>query len=234
MNILESLNQVLAESGFLEKKSFFGQNTDIDDRQMAAIANRTQIEIRDFFPWTTLRRDGVITQQEGVTRYALPEDFRSFVIESMWQGNGDRAAEFPVPDGRWFQYKFSGIGDAGTRRIRKYGNEVEIIQPQGGEVIEYEYISKYAVEDKDGLLKERFTENTDSFRLCQQTLILGVQAHWAKTKLLPQANDWYANYQAKMREAIGRSTGTRIAGGPAPGYSGRYNPYSPYTPLWKN
>lgn len=231
MNIRQSLNQVLAESGFLEKTVYFSPNADIDDKQMAAIANRTQQEIRDYFPWTELRTDSQITQQEGVTRYALPEDFRSFVAESMWQGDGNRKAEFPVPDGRWFEYKFTSIGDAGTRRIRKYGNEIEIIQPQDGEIIQYEYISKYAVETDQQIRKEYFTEDTDSFRLDHQLLVLGIQAHWAKTKLLPQANDWFANYQAKLREAIGRSSGARVAGGVQSGSLG--NQFSPYYPLWR-
>jgi len=95
MNLKDMLNQVQAQSGFIQRTQFFG-NTDPDDIQMVAIANRVVQELRDIYNWEKLRSEFTIILQAGVTRYNLPDDFKAYVPDSGWQDMGSRQIELPV------------------------------------------------------------------------------------------------------------------------------------------
>lgn len=230
MTINEILNAVLLQSGFLERTVFYGGQADVDDKQMRAIATRSLRFIRDFYPWSATRKSAQITQQEGITRYALPADCESLMPDSIWEENGSRPAEFPVPDGRWFQYKFSTRSDAGIRRLRRYGDEIEIQDPQAGEVLSLEYVSGALVRAEDGVPKDDFTADTDTWVLDDQLLIDGIRAYWAETKLLPQSQAWMAEFMRRMNTEIAKDAGGRVIG------SGRFlgpSRGSPYYQLWR-
>ena len=93
------------------------------------------------------------------------------------------------------------------------------------------YVSKYAIADSTGGGKETFTMDTDTFKLQDNLLILGVQAHWAKTKMMPQADEWMADYQRKMGQAVGIDNGGRTIGG---GFGRGPLRGPPYYPLWRS
>ena len=50
MTLIEMLNEVLSQSGFIER-SVFVQSVDVDDKQMVSIANRVNTEINNYYPW---------------------------------------------------------------------------------------------------------------------------------------------------------------------------------------
>ena len=228
MTLVDILNSVLEQSGFLSRNSYAG-SSDPDDKQMVAIANRAAYEIMNYYKWDTLRTTFTVNQNSS-TRYNLPADYQEMVANSAWETDGNKPVEFPVPDRRWFMYKFTNWSDGGMIRMRRYGNQLEIHDPQPGEQFEFEYISKWCITAQDGQRKEFFTADTDVFALDSQLLILGVQAHWMQTKLMPQYNEHFANYMSKMNEAIGRSTGAKTIGGVGAGHF--YNG-SPYYPLYR-
>lgn len=227
MTLKEILNNVLMQSGFLEKGGFTG-SADPDDRQMMAIANRTAYEIMNYYKWPELRNSSRIDINSGQERYTLPPDFQDLVPGSAWEDNGERQVEWPVPDDRWFMYKFSTWSDGGTLRVRKYGNEIEIHDPVTGDGFDYEYVSKWVVETEEGARKEFFTEDADTWILDDMLLILGIQAHWQQAKRMPSYTEHFGNYNRKMSEAIGRANGGSTIGGR------RGIPYrGPYYPLYR-
>mgnify|MGYP001076515870 CR=1 FL=1 len=230
MNLRDMLNQVLSQSAHIQKANF-SNSLDVDDVQMIAIANRTQQEIRDYYDWSALRRTNTLSLIAGTNRYKLPNDYRSLVPDSAWEKDSSRPVELPVPERRWFKYKFSTFSDGGMKRCRLYGDELEVEDVTENDEIDFEYITKWAVKAENNSVKELFDNDTDTWLLDDQLLILGIQAHWAETKLLPQAQAWRMNYNAKMSEAIGRDNGGRTIGG-APSRS-RYNRDAPYYPLYQ-
>ncbi len=227
MNILQLLNSVLGQSTFIEKGTFFN-SSDPDDVQMKAIANRVSYEILNYYTWGALRKQFTIKMQSGVSVYGLPDDLQGIIPDSMWQDKGSRPAEFPVPDGRWYMYKFSSFSDGGTYRVKKYGNTLQIEDPDDGQDIAFEYMTKYPVLNSQGIPKEFFTADSDTYLLDDQLFILGVQAHWQQAKQMPAYMEHYSNYMSKMSEAIGRDAGGSVIGGKA-GVPNR----SPYYPLWQ-
>ena len=138
MNILGILNDVLGQSGFLQKASFFGTQ-DPDDIQMINIANRTAYEIYNFYTWSALRKTFSLTMEErfeGYTPggknppitpdtvylpiyyYPLPADFKSGVSDSAWEKDGSRQVDFSTPERGWYMYKFAAFSDGGILRAR--------------------------------------------------------------------------------------------------------------------
>jgi hypothetical protein len=217
----------LSQSAFLERSQFIG-SSDVDDKQMVAIANRVIQEMRDFFPWEQLRKEYILTMTND-TLYNLPSDFWQYVSDSGWQDEGSRPIELPVPDGRWYMYKNSAFSDGGTYRCRLRGKQIEIVDPDPGQKIVFYYVSKSPILTAAQEPKDLFTADSNTIVLDEQTFILGVQAHWAETKMLPQAAKWMANYQSKLNQAIGRSVGGRVIGG----LSNRRTDESPYYPLYR-
>ena len=228
MNLLQMLNQVLSQSAHIKKNAFATSN-DVDDIQMMSIANRVQQEICNIYDWPELRREATITIIGGQRRYQLPDDYRSLVPDSMYKRGSNRRIEIHTPDRRWYEYKYRSGSSGPGSHARFYGNDIEFEGIEDSDVVNFEYVSKWAVIDDTGAVKELFTNDSDTWSMEDQLLILGIQAHWAQTKVLPQEGQWMNNYQRKLNEAIGRRTGGRTIGG----RQIRGRDRSPYTPLYK-
>jgi hypothetical protein len=226
--IVDILNNVLSQSGFLVRPTFFN-SADPDDLQMAAIANRVLLEVAGFYGWSSYRVPYQIDLQEGQELYPLPSDLKWIIGDSSWETDGSRKVDDHISDNEWYQYKFSSLTSGGIIRARVYGNNLEVQEPFVGGQISFEYITEYAVTTELGQMKEEFDNDADLFILDDQLLTLGVQAHWAETKMLPQADKWGANYMQKMNEAISRD-GVRNTIGGTPQQLRR----SPYTKTWVN
>ncbi len=212
MDVKAILNSVLSQSGFLEKTAFFA-STDPDDKQMAAIANRVGYEILNYFDWPELRVTGAITTVAGTTLYDLPTDFQSLVPNSAWEDDGSRPVEWPTPNNEWFMYKFSTWSTGGTARIKMYGDQIEVLNDTDGDDFSYEYITNAYAETSGSDRITAFSADSDTFRLDDQLLVLGIQAHWQQAKQMPAYTEHFGNYQRKMTEAIGRANTGRTIGG---------------------
>jgi len=226
MQLSDMINQVLLQSGFLERGSFTG-SSDPDDKQMVAISNRVAYEIMNYWKWPELRASFEVNLNEGQDRYQLPADYQDLLPNSAWETDSNKPVEFPVPDDRWFMYKFTTWSDGGLARVRKYGNEIEVHDAESHNSFQFEYVSKWPIEDAQGARKERFTEDTDTFLLDDQLFILGLQAHWQQAKLMPSYMEHFGNYMRKMAEAIGRGNAGKTIGGIGERGFGRGAPYYP-------
>jgi hypothetical protein len=240
MTLVEILNEVLSQSAFLEKGGFVN-STDVDDKQMVSIANRVAYEIMNGYTWSTLWKTFEIEMTETTylphgqpsyteidTLYALPLDFKSVIADSAWEEEGSRTVDLSTPARRWFMYKFSAFSDGGTLRARIMGDKIEVHDPQPGETFVFEYVSTATIAVPNVGFTDRFQTDSDIWLLDDQLLILGIQAAWAETKMLPQAQQWKANYDSKFSEAIGRDVPAQTIGGARIGaYGDRRSPYYP-------
>lgn len=206
------LNEALSKSAHIKKSAFVASN-DVDDQQMVAIANDVVDFINDWYSWGELRKIFSITMQSGQTRYATPADFNALVPDSMREQDGTRKVEVNVPDRRWFQYKFGTLNTGPIYRVRLYGDEVEFAEIDIGQTVEMEYYSNHLVKDDTGVTKEFFDSDTDTFVLNDRMLILGIQAFWAETKELPQADRWMARFIKRLNTEVGRTTQGETIGG---------------------
>ena len=235
MNLKEILNQTLGESGFLEKAAFAG-SSDPDDKQMVAISNRMAQSILEFYNWSTLIKNHIITITEsaGVPQisYPLPADFSNLIADSVWEVDGSRRVELPTAQGRWYMYKFSAYSDGGTIRARIMYPNIEVYSPQIGDQFEFAYESKFPVISSSGTPKQFFTQDDDTFALDDEVLIRGILSKWGQTKMMPQAQEWKQEYMQDMNAAIGRDSGGRTVGGRSSDKS-FIESRQPYYPLYR-
>jgi hypothetical protein len=238
MNLKSILNSVLGESGFLEK-SAFAASSDVDDKQMVAIANRMAYKIFNFYNWSAMRQTWVLemttTGAKGnipKTVYNLPTDWQTMVPDSVWETDGSRRVELPVPENRWFLYKHTVFSDGGTMRARLYGNTIEIHDASPGESITLEYITNTPIRSAAGDPKQYFTADDDIFILDPETLITGVQWKWGHAKMMPQVAEWRQDHLTAVNGAIGRDAGGRTVGGQSANSDWMRN-RGPYYPLYQ-
>ena len=245
MNLKEILNNVLAESSFLEKPSF-ASSADVDDKQMVAIASRMAYKIFNFYNWSAMRKTWVLEMTEDPdanndgtpddpvpnTVYDLPSDWQTLVPDSVWETDGSRRVELPVPENRWFLYKHTVFSDGGTMRARLYGKTIEIHDPEPGESMTMEYITNTPITASDGTPKQRFTADDDEFILDPEMLITGVQWKWAHAKMMPQVAEWRQDHMTAVNGAIGRDAGGRTIGGQSANSDWMRN-RGPYYPLYQ-
>ena len=218
------LNSVLGQSSFLQRDAF-ATSTDPDNIQMVAFANRAAHEIREYFPWNMLRKSIQITLVDGQLSYDLPEDFDWYVTESMWKSGGARHVVIPTDNRYW---AFIKAGNPGTR-INYYakliGGKLEFTAVTGGDVINMDYISRFAVEDVSGTPKEYFTADTDTWILKDYTLTLAIKAFWKAEKMMEGSELDMVHFKDHIKRDVAQDTPAKVIRKRP--WGGAYTPYSP-------
>lgn len=100
-------------------------NTDAHVKLLLALANAEIKESRRDYPWPQLIKAGTITLSTGVSSYALPGDFDSFVADSEWNTSDTQPLIGPISAQDWNalaygitgvttlkQYRLEGIADS--------------------------------------------------------------------------------------------------------------------------
>jgi len=206
-SLLNMLNSVLSRSAFVVESAFVGG--DVDAVQMVEFANMAQIEYRNFYPWPSLRKTATITMS-GASSYALATDFGELVTDSMYETGASYPVEIPASNEVWGYLQASASSSSSTYIGKIIEGELVVARENAGDVITYEYISKYAVDiAAGGTPKERFTLDTDVFLLDEETLIAGISAYWRMEKEIPTASVAMALFRKKMREQIARDAGSK-------------------------
>lgn len=225
MTLLQILNAVQGESGFLLSSAFVGSGNP-DDVQMVYLANRASAFLREGNFQKLVRRQ--TTTLTTATSYALPSDYLAIVPDTMRIVGRIDAANFPA-SADWWSYLQSMAGPVGIPvNVRLINGEVAVYSPTDGDVLAYEYISNAPISDSGGVPKARFTADTDVWQLDDELLILETRWRYLQAKGLP---DWQAvaqeclAYRTKVRGRDGGSqTITPNAIDPLA--------FEPCTPLW--
>lgn len=223
MTLKEALDRVMAEGGFLPLTTY-AANTEAEAQQLVALANREANRLSKHV-WNKLRKTWALTMTSA-TSYPLPEDYRQFVPDTAWSQT-DRG-EFPVTSEVWGYYNARGIDSGLLLRMRLTDGEMQIQNPDNGQVVNLEYISKYPIVDASDDAKERFTADTDVWLLDDDLLTQGILWRFKQAKGL----DWQIDFQ----EYISMYNRERASDGGARtvniGSSGDYEPNAPMMDLY--
>lgn len=157
--------------------------------RVVSVDSGTQVTID--LPTTGAATNGAIVFQQD--SYALPSDFDHFINDSWWDVTNHWILFGPDTPQR-YQQQVSGIVTTGPRRHfhlvgRSTGNNYRIWPPIGtvenNFSIEWQYVSKYAVQATGGgAYKERFTVDTDVPTLEDNIFILGAKWRFFQIKQL--------------------------------------------------
>jgi hypothetical protein len=137
-----NLNQALSESGFLTYDSYVG-NQDQNVMQIVALAQAAALDLVED-EWMYLTRQGSIVLTTATT-YPLPADFLGFAPNTVYQHGRWDQADLPTTAEQWaLLNSITGMSSLPIR-VRLLNNQFNILNPQAGATINFEYQSKYPI-----------------------------------------------------------------------------------------
>jgi len=227
MNLKSILDEVMLLSG-MDTETVYATATEDAVKRLVSIANQSAATFAQY-PWQALRSRYEFTMSTATTE-ELPDDYRAIIPDTMFVNGQAWTVDFPTDTIEW-SYLVSATGGAGIRRkMRLLDGEIHIYQPTSGDTVSFEYLSIYPVLNSVGTAKQRFTADTDTWRLDDDLIIKDVL--WRYKKLIGHT-DWQidlAGYKAYELAAKGHDKGAQtIVPGDAYGFTGE-----PYYELWRS
>lgn len=219
-------NKVLGESGFQIPTGYFSSLSP-DDVQMAYIANAASDDIREKAP-QIIRKTGTVVLTSA-TAYDLPSDFLAYVPDTAYTEGRLDPVLLPVAASQWNEWLANSNPGGIQVRARFLAGQLQIIQPEVGTTITYEYVSNAPWTDADGTTSlEQATADTDLCLIDRRLMETAIKWRWKKEKGLA---DWQidrAEYLNQLNTWRARDGGSRTLQFGEPAW-----PMSePYTNLW--
>ena len=147
----------------------------------------------------------------GQQSYSLPSDFDFMISGTQWD-RGYRWQVFgPLTPQEWQVLK-SGLSPTGPRRRFRLMNGLYYLDPipYDSNLLVYEYVSANFV-NSGGLTTSptnAFTQDTDTYVLPDDLMILGLQWRYKRAKGLDYSQE-YETYDDALQRELGRDTGSR-------------------------
>ena len=113
---------------------------------------------------------------------SIPSDFHRLIIESMFNRSTNRRVWGPIDPSEWQEYKASLVTRVDPAfRIR--GDTILITPtPTAGQTVAYEYISTKWCQSSGGTAQAAWAADTDTAKLNEAAMTLGVVWRWRKAK----------------------------------------------------
>ena len=179
--------------------------------ELADLANQVAQDIMEHYDWRLLTRLCEFTGDGTQEAFDLPVDYERMLVK----GGVFR------PD--WYSWQYRPCPDLDTWRMLKNGaptlNPGFWIMLEGkmqfypaidqDQKAQFYYISKNIVVSADGTNKPEFTTDSDSLRLPEELLTLGLVWRWMARKKLEYAQD-KADFDERIEQIAGREKGSRI------------------------
>lgn len=208
LTLKQLIDEALLVSG-LPTETAYASSTDDAVKRLLSIANRSATKL-GAYPYQALRDTHIFTLSSSDTQYDLPADWRGYLPDTAYGDSRTWGMDFPATKEKWAWLQ-SSTGGSGVRiKARILGDKIEVYQPNDAEEIRIEYWSSHPVLATDGTTtKERFSLDTDTFRLDDELIILDLT--W-RIKALHEFADWqiargeFERYQLNYR---GREAGAQ-------------------------
>lgn len=191
MNLKDILTAVMEDCGFKPPAAFVTSSNDAE-RALVAMASRSASTISKW-QWQALRvtKSYTLTASES---YDLPNDYDQLVNNTAWSQSGNRPLELPTNDQMW-TYLQNHTGSTGLRyKAKIIGDKLQVLNPNAGDVVSFDYISNKPVIGADGERKSRFNSDGDLWLLDDHMLILDITWRFKRLRGL--------DYQDDLSEAL--------------------------------
>jgi hypothetical protein len=215
--ILELVQAFCNEVGVTQITQVVGSTDDLT-LQILALANREGSELSgiatSFGGWQALHKEHTFLTVNGTADYALPADLAYFANQTQWDGAQKWELLGPI-DAQQKQLLRYGVVANGPRRkfyIRNNRMYLDPVPASDGDVIAYDYYSKYWVMDVDGVTeKARIAADSDTLKIDEDCFILGLKWRFLRAKGLDYGQE-ERDYQLAVQQAVSRDCGTRRLG----------------------
>jgi hypothetical protein len=215
MSLLTVVRDVCAVVGVeLPTSVFTSISANRTMQEMVALANEMAQRIAyDTRDWTELQKahtflgadidpDPNFVVGQGV--YPLPADYKRMLLSTnLWRStSSQRPLKFISDPDEWVQRQLANDNDT-PGSWAKFGNEIHFspgLTP--GESVKFVYLEKNCIALTSGGFGDRFQADTDTFRLDERLLKLGMTYDWKMKKGSPYAEDM-GTYQDAINMVAG-------------------------------
>jgi hypothetical protein len=211
MTVLSVCKQAAVKLNQTQPTAVYAATDDEFAAELALAANETAEAILNAHDWQKLTTLGTIIGNGSATAFNFPSDYDRMVKKTdlhsaTWQQSGFR----PARDlDNWLYMTDIGIIGAPGDWIMLGGQlQVSPAMPVG-ETARFYYISSALVAPATGTNKATFTLDTDTFRLSERLLRLGIVWRWRADKRMEYAED-LQNYEIALSEEIAKDRGSKI------------------------
>lgn len=178
-------------------------------KQMRALANQEGKELARRGSWERLTNEVVFTavaqeEQTGV----IPSDYDHMLNETFYNRTQKRQVVGPLSAQEWSAQK-SILATVLYDSYRIRGGSILMIPvPQAGDVYAFEYISNEWVQDQSGTPKTSFTADTDTARIDEEFITLGVIWRFLRAKGFDYS-EAFRTYELQVSQALSRDGSKR-------------------------
>jgi len=209
MTLLSVATEVAKKVG-LNVPDVVATSTDREMVEMLSVINEMAQRIARGHDWQKLSAIATVTGDGSTEDFALPTDFdRQLVKSQIWSSSLETPLSHISDLDRWLGLDVQSY-DYVINAWIIYGGELHIKPALASAVTgKYFYQSNLIVAPSAGDNKAEFDADTDTFRLDEQLLKLGVIWQWRENKGLPYAEDM-ANYEELKERLVARDKGSRM------------------------
>jgi hypothetical protein len=208
LSLLTILQDAADRIGLVRPTSAVGAS-DHQVRQMLSLANQVgqALLLRHDWQWSVKETIFTATATETQTG-ALPSDMLRIIPKSFWNRTADRRVDGPVSAQRW-QAVQSGLVVQPWDSFRIRGNSLIMSPvPTAGDVMAYEYVSKYwcmgAGETTPD--QETWAADTDTSIWPDELHVLGVVWRYQKARGL-EYGETFRDFEVMLAQLIGNDGG---------------------------
>jgi hypothetical protein len=178
--------------------------------ELAGLVQETAEMIASAHEWEKLNRIATITGDGTEEDFDLPTDYDRMPEKSQLWTSSLETPLTPVSDrDEWLGLDVQSF-DFVVNAWIKYGGQIHIKPaPASAEEIKYWYQSNLIVAPNSGANKAEFDTDTDTFRIDERLLKLGLIWKWREMKGLPYAENM-ADYERALAKRIHEDKGSRI------------------------
>lgn len=193
MGLLDYVQDVCHEIGIEPPMSVIN-NEDDDARRLLSLFKTEGLRLARRYPWqeivTELTFPAVADKDQGLVS-ALAGDVDRIIDDTVFN-RSDRRQRLGNTSPQEWQYDEARQTNELRYKFRLRGGHLLMNPaPGAGEIIAFEYVSNKWVVGTDGVTKTTFTSDTDSVRIDEDILKLGVK--WRYNKVI--GGDWKPDFQ---------------------------------------
>lgn len=210
MTVLTAIRSACIESLALPSPTVVFGGADRVHLELQQTAISAAEYIANDYDWPKLKKLATITGDGTTTAFDLPSDYsRQLVKAQLWSDRLSAPLRHVESDDEWLGLLTIGEFTTYGSWIL-YADQIHIRPaPADGEVIQYFYISNQTVLDAASEPKTAFTLDTDTFKLNETLLKLGIVWQFKASKGLQYAED-LATYEREKEKHIVRAAGSKM------------------------
>lgn len=207
--------QEFCEEMMLPIPSAVVHSSDPNIRQIRKLLLRAGNAIAVRGDWSRLTHEKVHTtlaQEDQGSIYDITASgstaFRKFKYETFWDRT-DKLPICPIDPIAWQRVKATIAAMPRYRYRLVRGRLMLTPTPPAGHSLAFEWISKWWIQDSAGTIKERFTQDDDTFLIERELLTLGLTWRWKRAKGFDYTEE-YEELEARLKETLGHDTPKEI------------------------